>query len=100
MKKIINGKKYDTETATFVLNFYEKKGSFTDFDSDLYVKKTGEFFLFGNGGPYSVFSSSFGENGRQSGSGIVPITLEDAQKICEEYLEIDEYEKLFGAVSE
>lgn len=52
MKKIINGKKYDTDTAKEV--GYSNNGLLsTDIDyieETLYQKKTGEFFLYGEGG--------------------------------------------------
>ena len=48
MKKIINGKKYDTETATSV-GEYSSNYACSDYkyyDETLYKKKTGEFFLY------------------------------------------------------
>ena len=52
MKKIINGRKYDTETAKHIGSRSEgQPGNFEYFTEDLYLKKTGEFFLLGDGGP-------------------------------------------------
>ena len=53
MKKIINGKVYDTEKAKQVA-YYSSAGSWRDFqhyEETLYLKKTGEYFLFGEGAP-------------------------------------------------
>lgn len=50
MKKIINGKKYDTESAQEICS--RSSGHYGDFHrvaETLYRKKTGEFFLYGEG---------------------------------------------------
>ena len=63
MKKIINGKKYDTETATKI-GEYSNGYSTSDFhyiDETLYRKKTGEFFLYGEGGPMTRYSHACGD---------------------------------------
>lgn len=52
MKKIINGKKYDTETAGLICE-HDNGRSWTDFyfyKECLYKKKTGEFFIHEEGG--------------------------------------------------
>lgn len=51
MKKIINGKKYDTETATSVGEYSSNYAcsDYKHYDETLYKKKTGEFFLYGEG---------------------------------------------------
>ena len=51
MKKIINGKVYDTDTAKLIGSW--DNGIYGDLDSvseDLYRKRTGEFFIFGHEG--------------------------------------------------
>lgn len=40
MKKIINGKKYDTKTATWLAIFGD-----SNYSEDLFRKKTGEYFI-------------------------------------------------------
>ena len=53
MKKVINGKAYDTEKAKPVAH-WKNWGSWRDFEhieETLYRKRHGEFFLFGEGGP-------------------------------------------------
>ncbi len=52
MKKVIDGKVYDTETATLKAeweNMYDAR-NFNYVEEQLYQKKTGEFFLYGYGG--------------------------------------------------
>lgn len=70
MKKIINGKVYDTNTAKLI-------GSW---DAEtLYQKKTGEFFLFGNR--------------------IMPLSYDSAREWAEEHLDVEDYINLFFAES-
>lgn len=102
MKKIIDGKKYDTETAKR-LGFYSNYGSWRDFnhfEETLYQKKTGEFFLFGEGGPLTRYAESCGDNSFSGGSRIIPLTEEKAKAWVEKNLSADEYEALFGEVEE
>ncbi len=51
MKKIINGKRYDTDTAEAVGYWDSKvgKSSFRWYEETLYQKRGGEFFLYGYG---------------------------------------------------
>lgn len=102
MKKIINGKSYDTETAKKV-GYWSNNRSYSDFsyvEETLYRKKTGEYFLFGEGGPMSRYAESCGDNSWGSGSRIIPMTYAKATKWAEEHLDGDEYEAIFGAVVE
>ena len=97
MKKIINGKRYDTSTAKEIGNA-SYSGSVTDFqwwDETLYLKRTGEFFIAGEGGPMSAYARSTGQNSWSGGKAIEPLTLEEAQEWVEKHLDADEYEKLF-----
>lgn len=94
MKKIINGRKYDTETAKVI-----GKMEYDDLDNPfggwycetLYVKKTGEFFLLGEGGERTAYSLN---------GDIVPITLDTAKAWSEAHLDADKYEEIFGEVAE
>ena len=102
MQKIINGKKYNTETAEQV-GFYSNRYGRNDFnwlEETLYKKRTGEFFLFGEGGPASHYCTWIDNHNRTSGEKIVPLTFEEARKWAEEHLEVEEYEEIFGEVEE
>ena len=102
MKKIINGKKYDTETAKEV-GYWSNGGSWRDFshvEETLYRKKTGEYFLFGEGGPQTRYAVSTGQNSWTGGEKIIPLTHENARHWAEEHLDGDEYEAIFGEVTE
>lgn len=102
MKKIINGKKYDTETASKAGSWSNGGGwrDFSHFEEILYRKKTGEFFLYGEGGPMTKYAVSTGQNSWSGGERIIPLTYENARKWAEEHLDGDEYEEIFGEVTE
>ena len=101
MKKIINGKKYDTETAKEMGYFQSgfNRGSFNFYEETLYKKKTGEYFLYGSGGANSKYSDCC--DGNSWGiSTIIPYTEDEAKKWAEKHLTGDEYEMCFGEVEE
>lgn len=102
MKNIINGKMYNTETAT-VKGEYKSRYSYGDFkyfEETLYQKKTGEFFLYGEGGGLSPYKEVVEENGATNGEKIIPLSEDEAKKWAEEKLTADEYIELFGEVEE
>ena len=102
MKKIINGKVYDTATAK-ELGSWSNGGTWRDFshmEETLYRKKTGEFFLFGEGGPATKYAVTEGTNSWRGGERIMPLSFAEAKTWAEEHLDGDEYEDIFGAVTE
>ena len=102
MNKVINGKRYNTDTAEEM--GYASYGSgprdFHYWSETLYRKQTGEFFIYGEGGPLSKYAETVGQNEWSGGEKIMPVSLEAAQKWAEENMDADEYEKIFGAVEE
>ena len=101
MKKIINGKRYDTETAEKMASWDNGMyGSFGYVEETLYRKKTGEFFIYGKGGARSQYAELVGSNLWSDGSAIMPVSFKNAQKWAEEHLDGDEYEAIFGEVEE
>ena len=102
MKKIINGKKYDTETATPVASFSNSGGwrDFAHYEETLYRKKTGEFFLYGEGGPMTKYARSTGLNSWSGGDGFEPLTEDEAKLWLERFSDTETYEAQFGAVEE
>lgn len=102
MKKIINGRSYDTETAREVAS-WGNAGGWNDFEhleETLYQKKNGEFFLFGEGGPMTKYAVSTGQNTWSGGSKIIPLSYDSAREWAEEKLSADEYESIFGEIAE
>lgn len=102
MKKIINGKKYNTETAKEIArsesNYFPS--DFYWYRETLYQKKTGEYFLHGGGNAMSKYSLSVGGNGRVGDERIIPLSEEEAIEFAEKNLDVDEFEKIFGEVEE
>ena len=102
MKKIINRKLYDTTTAEKVGSWSNNR-SYRDFswcEEELYRKKTGEFFLHGEGGPMSPYARSIDSNSWSGDERIIPMTYEEARDWAERKLTADEYEAIFGEVAE
>lgn len=101
MKKIINNKVYDTTTAQkcgeWDNGYYTNDFNFCS--ETLYRKKTGEYFLHGEGHALSKYA---GHSGDSCGWGeqIVPLSYEKAQKWAEEHLDGDEYVSIFGEPEE
>lgn len=101
MKKVINGKRYDTDTAKLVgETHYSNTRDFNYWREELYQKRTGEFFISGEGGPNSRYSEPIDQNSWSGGYKIIPLTLKEAQQWAEEHLDGDEYEAIFGEVEE
>ena len=102
MKKIINGKVYDTATAQCVgewSNPYNRR-DFNWVEETLYRKRTGEFFIYGEGGPRSQYAKEIGTRQWSSGERIMPLTWDEAREWAEEKLAADEYEQAFGEVAD
>lgn len=101
MKKIINGRKYDTGTAEKLgERSYSYRGDFNFVSEELYRKKTGEFFLYGEGGGMTQYASRVDSNCWTGGEDIIPLTEKEAKEWAERFLDADEYEAIFGEVQE
>ena len=102
MKKIIDGKLYDTNTARALGSASHGQGprDFNYFEETLYLKRTGEYFLHGEGGPMSRYSESIGQNEWRGGEKIIPLSFNKAREWAEENLDADDYASIFGPVSE
>lgn len=101
MKKIINNKVYDTDTARKLgSDSYAYSGDFHYWFEALYQKRTGEFFLFGEGGPMTKYAKTIGQNSWTGGERIMPLTVDSARAWAEEHLDADDYEKIFGLPDE
>lgn len=83
MKKIINGSKYDTESAKELCVSYS--GNFNCKSVTLFQKENGEFF------------EHHCLDGREW---IIPINRKEAMSFAEEQMDVDDYEEIFGKVSE
>ena len=103
MKKIIGGKRYNTETAVEIA-VWEPYYDYRDFNyirEALYRKKTGEYFLHGEGGPLTKYREPVEDpNTWGYGEKIIPLTIEKAKKWADEHMDADEYEKIFEVEEE
>ncbi len=101
MKKIINGKKYDTETAKYIdERSFSNPRDFRYVYEALYRKKNGEFFLEYKGGSLSRYCVYVSLTGRVGGEGIRPLTIEEAKQWVEDYCDAKTYIELFGEPEE
>jgi hypothetical protein len=92
MRKIIDGIRYDTESARLV-GLAASRTKRTDsrwWSEALYVgQRSGRFFLHGSGGPLSQWGRTREDNTRENGEGIHPVTAEQALAWAENCLPAD-----------
>lgn len=96
MKKVIKGKLYDTDKAAEVAEWSD--GSPSDFryiEETLYRKRTGEYFIYGYGGPMTRYSERVGD-AYGYGSTIVPISYDEARAWGEEHMDAGGWQAEFG----
>ncbi len=101
MKKIINGKLYNTQTANGLASWdnHCQPGNFNYVEEILYRKRSGEFFLYAYGGAMSIYAERF-ENGSCGSSHIIPLTEAEAREWAESHVTGDKYMEIFGEVEE
>ena len=89
MKRIIDGKTYNTETAEFIAEWSNGLGysDFRNCEESLYKTKKGAFFIAGEGGAMSRWSRPCGKM-TGGGDGIRVLTTDEALAWCENH-EID-----------
>ena len=101
MEKIINGKKYSTETGELLATYeYSNPRDYHYVTEELYKTKKGTYFLYYKGGALSKYSVSVGNNGMDGSDGIELLTKEEAQEFMVENADVDKYEEEFGEVEE
>lgn len=101
MKKIINSKVYDTDTARCVGGIYSGLGDrLYGWSEAMYCKRTGEYFLYGEGGPGSKYSEPAGPGNTRGSERIYPLSYDDARAWAEQHLTADEYTAEFGEITE
>ena len=101
MKKVINGRMYNTETAGWIAETGNNLGQ-NDFhweEEDLYQKKTGEFFLAGRGGALTKYGKGDGRY-LWGSSQIIPLSMDEAKAWVEEHCSADQYIEVFGEPEE
>lgn len=96
MKKIINKKIYNTDTAEKIAEYSNMNNSsdFNYFSEILYKTKKGQFFLAGNGGANSKYAKHGGNESWES-SDIILLTEDETINWLEKYDFVNEIEKYF-----
>ena len=86
MIKIVNGKTYNTNTATLLGEF--RHGGANDFEGiveTLYRTPKGALFIAGEGGPQTEYRVITGPNEWSWGSRVTPLSTEAAIEWCERH---------------
>ena len=102
MNKIINGKVYNTGTA-HKIGTWSNGADRTDFswvEESLYQKKTGEFFLHGQGGPNTRYAQQLEASHWTGGETISLVSYDSARQWAEDHLTADQYQAVFGEIAE
>lgn len=99
MKKIINGRQYDTDKARYLGGDNGGK-DFSRWSEALYQKRTGEFFIYGEGGPMTRYAVATGENNWKGGAKIIPLSYDKAREWAEAHLSADTYGEIFDLPNE
>ena len=99
MKAIIQGKRYNTESATMIGDYSNGYGAgdFRSVDEALWKTPNGRYFLAGRGGPMTRYSSQCGDM-TGGGSKIIPLSDEEAYEWTELHCPVDVLEEHFGAI--
>ncbi|AQT68241.1 hypothetical protein STSP2_01397 [Anaerohalosphaera lusitana] len=97
MKKVVEGKLYDTEVAEEICYYsYGYSGDFRYCSEVLYKSPNGQFFIEYDGGPYSKYSEAGGPQKVYGSSGIKLVSEDEAQSFVEENGSAEDYIKAFG----
>ena len=102
MKKILEGKVYNTETATELHHYWNGLGTsdFGNISEWLYRTAKGAYFIHGKGGPMTKYGVPVGNNGRGSGEKIDVLTKEEAMEWLENHDGDDAIEEYFSDMIE
>ena len=97
MKRIIDGKRYNTETAQFIGNWeYAEPGNFHHVYEALYRTPSGRYFLEYQGGALSPYAVNNGPHCVSGSRGIRPLDAEEALAWCEDRdIDAEVIEKFF-----
>ena len=98
MKKVMDGKLYNTESATLIGSFWNNL-SITDFNylkKELYRTKSGNYFLYCHGGANTAYAERVGYM-MKDGETIHPMTFERARSWAEKNLSTNDYLNHFDA---
>lgn len=97
MKKVINGLRYDTDTAKVVASndngYY--RNDFFYCEETIYKTAKGNYFLHGEGGAASPYSRICGSNSSCGGEDIILLTESEVIEYLEQWNRVDKLEEFF-----
>jgi hypothetical protein len=98
MKRIIDGRIYDTATAEEIceLRNTANRGDFRWEATSLYRSPKGAFFLAGQGGAMSRWAQAAQGGGHGGGEGMVLVPEDEARALVEEHASVAVYVATFG----
>lgn len=98
MRKIIDGKVYDTNTAKVICYItFRNRGDLEFFEETIYRTRKGQWFFFGEGGPMSKYAKNIGGNTMSGSQEIQLMTEEQAKNWIEKNADAQTYLDNFGA---
>ena len=98
MQQTIANKVYDTDTAKGLGNWRRGISSERGYISEtLYQIDSGDYFLYGEGGPRSRYAKRVAPNTWGYGERILPFTTEEAHAWADTHLTENAFDKVFGA---
>ena len=102
MRKVIEGKLYNTETAEMVADdSYSNYGDLQYWSEEIYRTQKGNWFLAGEGGAMSKYAQAIGQNEVGGGSAIIPLTEGEALAWLEDHAcDPEAYEEYFTGILE
>lgn len=100
MRKIIDGKLYNTETSEYLGSNQEYfRSDFRYYSEELYRTKKGKYFLAGEGNGLSKYSKKY-DDGWGPGEAIILLTEEEAKEWVENHLSVNDYLEIFDEIEE
>lgn len=101
MKRVIDGRRYDTDTAEFLCDLTPASHNINDFkyeNTSLYRTQRGAYFLSGSGHGLTRWARKMPDGGYGYGEGIIPLDDREALRVLENEAEDELIEKYFGDV--
>jgi hypothetical protein len=99
MKQIIDGKLYNTDTATCIGEYWNNmsRSDSSYLHEALYRTENGVYFLAGIGGAKTKYAIQCGNNSWEGGKKITPMHHDDAKEWAETHLTVKGVETEFGS---
>ena len=102
-KKVINGKAYNPAAAQLLAVYHNEVGIDDPayYEEALLIKRTGEYYLYGEGEEKSIYASSLPGLGRtEHGGRITPLSVAEAKAWAEKKLDKELYHRIFAGIDE